>query len=377
VLGSSEFANPARALDEDVLFAVYGVSALIYRFFLYFGIVVGIYSRFDKLVGIVLALVALSLFVGRPLVRSVTSVWEKRKDLKPRPKEALIFLALLGVLVPLLIWPWSSRSVFPCFMDSSKIQKLTVPLHTSILEVFIREGMPVKKGALLFQLEPTALKLELVRKQVDREIILSNLRLSRLDEKEKTKAPGQEIELARADAGVKKITQELDLAVNGIRAPFSGVVTLLDPRVQQGFMPGKGTVVGELKSPSDCVVHALVPGRYIHDIQEGQSVEIWFPINGGTLFKKTIDEVKSYSEKNLPDSAFSSRFGGEIATEPEGRGALDVPLDDYFVCSVHFPENQGIPLGMTGKLVVSAPPEGALSRLVDTAVQTLNRESLF
>ncbi len=377
VLGLSKVVNPARSPEEHILFSVYGVSAFIYRFFLYFGIVVGIYSRFDKLLGIVLAMVALGLFVLRPVTMGTLNLWRKRKEFNLKLKEGLIFVGVITVVVALLAWPWSSKSIFPCYMESSKTQKLAVPFQTTISDVFIRQGMPVEKGALLLQLEPYTLQLELVRKQIEREVTRNSLWLTRVDDREKDKARGHELELTRAEANVKKTQQDLDIAVHGIKAPFAGVITSLDPRVQKGFMPGRGVILGELKSPRDCVVHALVPGTDMGKIRPGEPVEIWFPLNGGTTFRKKIDNVRSCNERNLPDSPFSSRFGGEIATEVEGHYASDAPLEDLYVCSIHFSDNRTIPLGLTGRLVVSSPPESTLERIFHHAVKTFNKESLL
>lgn len=377
VLGLSEVPNPVRSEEEYALLGVYGVSAFIYRLFLYFGIVVGVYSRFDKLLGIVLAVVALGLFVVRPITVGSLNLWKKRKEFKLRLVEGLVFVGIIGLLVTLLVWPWSSTSIFPCYMESAKRQKIAVPFQATIADVFIRQGAEVKQGDLLVQLEPYNLQLELVRKSVEKEVIRNTLWLTKLDEKEKAKARSYEMELTRAETGVEKIQRDLDLALHGIKAPFAGVVTSLDPRVQKGFMPGKGVVLGELKSPSDCVVDALVPGEYVEKIHQGESVDIWFPINGGITFRKNIESIRSYSERNLADSPFSSRFGGEIATEVESHFAADVPLEDLYVCSVSFPDNQTIPLGLTGRLVVSSAPESILGRIFRQAVQTFNKESLL
>ena len=377
VLGLGDVPNPVRSSEEHVLLGIYGVSAFIYRFFLYFGIVVGIYSRFDKLLGIVLAVVALGLFVMRPLIVGSLTLWRKRKEFKLRLVEGLVFMGVVGTVITLLVWPWSSTSIFPCYMESAKRQKIAVPFQATIADVFIRQGAPVEQGALLLQLEPYTLQLELVRKTVEREVIRNTLWLTKVDDKQKAKMRGYEMELNRAEASVQKIHHDLDLALHGIKAPFAGVVTALDPRVQKGFMPGKGVVLGELKSSRDCVVHALVPGTYLHKIRQGEPVEIWFPIDGGTTFHKKIARVRSYNERNLPDSPFSSRFGGEIATEVEGRLASDVPLEDLYVCSVNFSDNRTIPLGLTGRLVVSSPPESALARIFHSAAKTFNKESLL
>ena len=66
-LGIASVESPAVSDRESTVFAVYGIASIIYRFFLYFGIVAGLYFRFDKMVGLTLALGAFLFFVARPL----------------------------------------------------------------------------------------------------------------------------------------------------------------------------------------------------------------------------------------------------------------------------------------------------------------------
>ena len=58
VLGISLVSNSATTPREVFIFTVYGVAAFLYRVFLYTAIVLGVYYRFDKLLGILLALLA-------------------------------------------------------------------------------------------------------------------------------------------------------------------------------------------------------------------------------------------------------------------------------------------------------------------------------
>lgn len=378
VLGRSSVPNPAHTSRESSIFTVYGISAFLYRILLYSGIVIGVYYRFDKVIGICLALLALGIFVLRPIFMGVTNMFKNRREIRPRPVGVVIFmLVLAGAIVPLSI-PWSSKSVYPCFVGSSMIQRLTIPLHTLVEEVFIRDGMLVKKGQRLFQLDTSQLRLALEQRQIQREIVEREIQLLLLDKEHFAEAEGKAVELQQVDGEIQLLKEQFRLAQASLIAPFDGVITSLDDRLQEGFQPGEGVIVGDLRSLKKCVVHALVPAADIHKVAVGQEVEIRLPIGTGRILKKRIDTIKSYSEKDLRDSPFSSRYGGELATEEKGEKQRDAPLEAQYDCSVNVSnEDDTILLGMTGRLAVWSPPQSILAGLYKNMMRTFNRESFF
>lgn len=377
VLGLCYVPTTAADRRERVLFSSYGISAFVYRIFLYTGIVAGVYYRFDKTLGIVLAISAFTLFVIRPLLRGTKTLYAKRSEMKINPTGALIFSAIvLVVVVPLLI-PLSTKSVYPCYVESALIQKLTVPFLTSVDKVFIKDGSAVQTGETMFTLDATDLELSLTKKQIEFDILKKERELLRLDPKEIGRAPAKEIELFHVQDEIARIKEDLTIAQGGIIAPFDGVVTGLDYRMQTGFKPGEGTVVGEVQSPTHRVVRALVPEQDREKVHLGQEVEIWLPVGTGmTLFRK-IASIRSYHEKNLENSPFSSRLGGELATEVRDDTRQDVPLEAQYVCTMELEETDRFArLGMTGRMVVPSPPRSVFSRFLDGLFRTFNRESL-
>lgn len=147
--------------------------------------------------------------------------------------------------------------------------------------------------------------------------------------------------------------------------------------MQPGFQPGEGAVVGELQSTANCVIHALVPQKDRHKVLVGQEVKIWLPVSRVMILKRKIDTIATYSERDLRDSPFSSRFGGELATEIKGENTKDAPLDAQYKCSVpfHNAENR-IRLGMTSVLVVPSTPQSVFSMIIDALFRTFNWESI-
>ena len=378
VLGISLVSNPATTLREVAIFASYGVSAFLYRVFLYVSIAMGVYYRFDKMLGVLLALLAVALFIMLPLIRGAKTLFNRRAEIRPNPVGVLVFAGIVASTAAVFIVPFTSTSIFPCYLSAAVNQKLTIPLQTSVDRVFIREGTPVSKGDLLFTLDTSRLQLELIQKKANEGMLRTELKFLLQDESERGKVATKKTEIRRLGDQMKRVAKDLQMAQGGIVAPFDGIVTRLDYKVQAGLQTDDGAVVGEVESPNDCVVHALVPSKDLHKIHLGVRAIVWFPIGVGVVLEGAVHEIKPYSERDLKDCPFSSRYGGEIATEARGEERSDVPLDARYLCSVNLDNSRlRIPLGITGKLVVHSPPSSLLDRLIDKVRNAFNKESLF
>jgi len=378
VLGMSAVANPAMTPREVFIFGTYGISAFMYRVFLYTSIVMGVYYRFDKFLGISLALLAFSLFIVRPLFRGSKTMWGRRGELSVRAEGAFVLGLLVVLILAVLLTPISGKSVYSCYVASTKCQKLTVPLQTFVSKVMVREGTFASEGELLFTLDQSLLQLSLDQKVIKRDMLITEMKLLLLDEKRLSGAGQKEIEIAQTEDDIRKIKKDILLARDGVRAPFDGVVTNLDPRVQDGFQPGEGTVIGEFESLTHCIVRGLVPEKDLHKLSKGQEAEVWFTTGTGLLLMGVIDEIRPYSEHDIKNLPFSSRFGGEMATEVKGEEHADVPLEAYYQCSIPLHNlDQKLRLGMTGTLFVRAPGQSLLESLLGKVGRAFNREALF
>jgi putative peptide zinc metalloprotease protein len=377
VMGISQVTTSASSGREYMIFTVYGVCAFAYRIILYTGIVAGVYYRFDKFLGILLAVPAAWLFTVRPLVRGAKTLYDRRSQLQPRVSGIVTFVLLVSGVIGFFFCSWPRHTVYRCYVGPQEAQKITVPLPIPISRVFVEPGSIVKTGEVLFTLDTAQLELTLAEKIVDREIVSKEIELLLLSDGRKAQADGKRIELLKVEDEIERTREKLALASQGIIAPFDGVVTSLDPRMQEGFKPGEGTIVGEMEGLTGRQVHALIPEDDLEKIHSGQSVKIWLPLNHGQIFTRPVVDVKPYSETNLQNSPFSSRFGGEVATEAKGENELDAPLNAYYTCSVGFPDGADLPLGMTGKMIVASAPRSMASRLMHNLILTFNRESLL
>ncbi len=367
----------ARKADgrERLIVLSYGISASIYRVFLYAGIVMGVYYRFDKALGIVLGFLALMLFVVGPVTRGAAGLIKRRKEMRFRPVGLLVFVLLFGGAAFLLTRPWSGNSLYPCYVESSLMRQIVIPAQAPVGEVLVREGDLVEAGRTLFRLDPERLRRDLKEKELDQAFIQREISIIEDSGEDLSKIPMKLIELSQATDAVDRIRRDLENLE--WKAPFSGYVTRFALDLQPGAQQAKGTVVGEFASGYDCEILALVPETDILKIKPGSEVEVWFPLGEGISLRLTVSEVSPFKREDLQGSPFSSRFGGEIATRPQDERHHDTPVESYYLCKIVFPNQQGIPLGATGRLVVHSPPRSALQRTIEAAYRTFNKEILF
>jgi hypothetical protein len=173
---------------------------------------------------------------------------------------------------------------------------------------------------------------------------------------------------------VARLKEKLALASRGIRAPFDGVITALDPRMRPGFQPGEGMVIGEMESPHAMEAQALIPEEDLRRASVGREVKLRLP-GAESEARAVISGVRSYSERSLSGSPFSGKIGGSIAVEPKENDE-DAPLNAFYTCVADV-SAAGIPSGMTGKMVIADPPLSIAARFTREMRKTLRRESLM
>ncbi|MFH0822029.1 MAG: site-2 protease family protein, partial [Pseudomonadota bacterium] len=383
VLGLTSWPCNAADFRERMIFLLYGSLAYMQRVCVAFGIVIAVYYRFDKLLGLTLAIPAVFMFIINPVVRGSRTLADNAGMIRPRLVGATTAAIVLVVMLGVLVKPWSSKSIYPCYMASAKSQKLTAPLLTTVTKVNVKEGSAVQADEVLFSLDPEDLQVALIERESEHGILKEELQ-GLLVSKEWASAPAKDMELRQKESEIHRIRRDLAIAANGVLAPFDGVVARLSPLLQPGYQPGEGKIVGELQSVTQGVIHAFVSEGDIETIGAMSAVKVWFPVGTGAEFSAVVQDIRMFSEKDLGDTPFTVMMGGEAMTEAvqtpgtrKGKGRT-APLDAQYVVSCYFDnENLGIPMGMTGRLVVSQPPKSMVTRVIDGARRTFNRETLF
>jgi putative peptide zinc metalloprotease protein len=376
-LGIENINDPSSDRREAFIFGIYGALKTLYRFFLFSAIIGAVYFKFDKFLGAALAGIAILLFIILPLTKAIITVYRARKAMRLKWKVALGASVFCAAGFIALVVPWWGGASYPCYLEASRIMKITAPLDGAVRKVWIKEGQIVEAGAPMFTLEPVAVELALAKKIIERKILESELNLLKLNQQGHAGVPMKEMELAKVRAEERKLRGDIGTATGGACARFRGIITELDKKAQPGYDPGKGTVIGELKSLKNPVVVALTPERDIQRIKPGQSVSISFKAFQDKTYIGVVEKVRKFSERDLRGSVFSSERGGPIATEKIGEDGAEKPLNSHYLCYTTLKGGDGPPLGATGHYTIDSPPRSLLRRLFDSATQIFNRESLI
>ncbi len=180
-----------------------------------------------------------------------------------------------------------------------------------IIEMKVRRGSRVAKGAPIAKIDDAQILLEVSRLRAQNENARENYeRRKAIWEKDKI---GSELDLIAAktafeqtDAALKLLELQLDRTV--LRAPFNAVVEDIISEVGETVAPG--TPVVRLISDGSVRVRAGVPARYAESVRVGDSVEIMFEefqgdvINSKVVFVGSSIDPQSRTftvEANIPN----------------------------------------------------------------------------
>ncbi len=376
-LGIERISNPAATARDKRIYLAYGVAKTIYRLFLYAAIITGVYYKFNKFIGLILAFIAIGLFIVLPVLKGLNLVIKSRSQINVKWKAAIAGACLIVALTLPLFIPWSGKITFPCYMESARVIKITSPLDVTVRDVRIKKGDIVDEGEPMFKLDPVEVELALSKNLLKEKMIQNQIAIMKFNDQERSSVPIKELELRKVSIETEKLLKDREIAVTGVKAPFRAVVTDLDKRMGQGFKPGKAAIVGELKSIIDCQVLALAPEDAIHKVKPGQMVAIYFPAAGDKVYKSKVEKIKKFNEQDLRDSVFSSERGGPIATEKSSNSGGEEPLTSHYICSTSLKNSDRLPIGATGVFVIPGRPMSIMGRLFDAAAKTFNRESLI
>lgn len=247
--------------------------------------------------------------------------------------------------------------------------ELRPELEGRITQIYVREGAMVRRGAPLFQIDPSELRAQVARAEAERDLARQNLTRTRelLEQRASSQA---ELERAEATSRSAEATLQLlqvQLRRSTVRAPFAGVagertVSLGDYVTTQSRLISLQTV-----DPQRATF--TVPERFAAALQVGQQVTFRVAALPGREFTGTVDFVdpvvrmpgRTITIKAVVPNATRELQSGMFI---EARLATEVRPD-----AVIIPEDAILPL--QGANFVWAIVDGkATRRQVDLGVRT-------
>ncbi len=359
VLRVRDATSPAHSTGERLWFAVYGVLSSIYRVFVTVAIALFIGSKFF-FVGVVLALWAVAMMVGMPVVRLLQHLQSRQTLREGRVRFiglGAAILAAVALVVALVPVPQRRQSEGVVWLPERSILRAGTPGFIS--RVVAQPGAAVKQGdPLIRRIDPS----------LDAQTRVLEARVAEL---EATFGVEVVADRARADIVREQLAAE-QLALDRARdraaellvsAQTDGIFTVPSPADLPGRWHKKGEVLGYVLGADAPIVRVVVEQAEADlvgattkrvALRLGDEVERVIP---GHIVRQVPG-----GREEAPSQALTASAGGHIAVDPrdpEGRRTMervfqiDVALDEPVGRAVAFGQRvhvrfelEPVPLGL-------------------------------
>lgn len=285
----------------------------VYRFFLFLGIALLVYTFFIKLIGILLFIIEISWFILMPIGREVKTWWQLKSEILVS-KHSILNSAVIFVLLALFFLPWSTKIEVPSVLHYSSAISIYAPKSGNVTSHNFIAGKTVSKGDVLAILNSPDLESKIIL--TEKKILLLKARMARssADATERSLLLILEQELSGAVKQQEGLLNQRDALV--LRAPISGTLENVDPDFEKGIWLNSSTRLAIIKPNEIPAIIGLVAGGDLSFLQQGNTGKF---IPDNLEFKSRLVKVKKLSAiatVSLDESYLADVFGGKISVLP-------------------------------------------------------------
>lgn len=356
------------------LLVAYAIATWLYRFVLFLGIALLVYHFFFKALGIVLMIVELAWFIGRPIAMELKE-WASRREKYRLNRNTLATLTGLGLAIALFATPLHWPVHAPALMRAERQTRLYAPADARLVEIAARPGEAVAAGALLHRLESPDMDHRLA--SVERRITLLRWRA------------GVEVEATGGRANREALWGELEGAIAeraallalaarlAVTAPHAGVLAERDEDIRPGDWLAQGEWLATLVSPEDALVEAYLPEADLARVAPGAAARFHAEAPGRAPVALVVAEIATTATRRLESAPeLASDFGGGIAAHRRGEEITPTGAV-YRVLLRPVDQAAQAPLALRGTVRMEGERQSIAARLWRAGVAILVRESGF
>lgn len=353
----------------------FAITTWLYRLVVFLGIAMLVYLFFFKVLGILMMLVELHWFIGKPVFKEL-KVWrDRRSEVTPQRRRWL--WGVLGIFLLLLVFPFSSRVMGHGWIHAAEHQNFYAPIPAQI--VSMPQQRSFKTGDVLFVLDSSVLGIA-----EDRSNQLAQARENQIaglmglpDGESQRQLLNSQKAFFEAEAQLSADERERLV----LRAPFDGELQDVDHQLAPGVWVKSRESLGTLVDRKSWVIDAFVPEKDLARIEVGQAVKAQHladPLQRITGRVAAIDVSRTLA---LPSPMLDVQNGGPIATvmQPAGNGLAPVPMvrDALFRVRIELDEPVNLAHVATVRVRIEGKAESILASALRTAASVLIRESGF
>jgi putative peptide zinc metalloprotease protein len=298
----------------------FGFATWIYRFVLFVGIAVLVYHFAFKLAGVIMMLVEVVYFIGRPIWLEAKAWWSRRRDIRLN-RRTVITMTVLATLVGLVFVPWRSGITAPAVLRSSQHVDVFVPeFGARVADVSVAHGSAVEKGRRLVRLTSPDIDYRLGRTKSELDTLEWQMGARGLDAALLARSQVTEQEYQAALAEYRALSDQkrrLD-----ILTPIDGVVVDVADGIEAGtWMPAKTRLMSIVDATS-IVVEAYVDESDLDRLAEGDSARFIAEADSRIDIPLRVTALSRASTRLLTEPALASVNGGPITVRTPKQNEL-------------------------------------------------------
>lgn len=347
----------------------------VYRLVVFIGIALLVYFFFFKLLGILLMLLELVWFIGRPVMKEIGEWNKRRAEIQASRKRWFAVLVLAGLA--LLFVPFSSRITGYGWYHAQGQQTIHAPFPAQIVSMPTQRDF--KTGDVLFVLDSSILSIAQDRSRglaQAREAQIAGL-LGLPDGEAQRQTLNSQKAFYEAE---QKLNQDERERLT-LRAPFDGSLRDIDHHLAPGVWVKPREALGVLVDRQPWVIDAFVPEADLDRIQVGQAVRAGLNTDPLSWTDGRIEAIDVSRTLVLPTPMLDTLNGGPIATVAdaprEGQGRGQVVRDALF--RVRIVLDQPLPTHQVAivRVAIEGTSESLATGLLRRVVSVFIRESGF
>jgi putative peptide zinc metalloprotease protein len=355
------------------LLLVYAFSTWIYRLVLFLGIAVVVYHMFFKLLGILLFLVEIWWFIGRPVMREVAE-WVRRRRGRSLNVRTFITFAGVGLAMTALFIPWRTSIPAPALMTASSRVQLFSQMPGRVAAMRVRPGDHVRAGEHLIEFDSPDAAYRSDQASLRVAGLAAQIQAASQEPALRSRMQIflREMEGARAELAAAVAEHERLL----VRAPFSGTVVELAEPLSVGEWVKPGELVGVVADMSSSRIDAYLDEADLGRVALG-AVAAFVPTNiASPRISARVVSVERTAIRALVDQELASTHGGAIATRP-GPGEALVPEMPIYRVTLRPLDATAVRHAIVGTAVLEGQPASIAGQIWRNLVSVLIRESGF
>ncbi len=334
-LGNPPPERVSTSLGRTLILHAWGTW--VYRFFLFIGIAILVYTFFIKVLALFLFAVEIIWFIFLPIYRELKMWWLMRRDILAKKRSWITGGVWLGGVI-LLLLPLSGTVKAPAILHVADTIQVFPPMSANLKNLHIQAGAKVRKGDVLAEF--TSDDLLVKHTVVKSKIALTQRRLDRgnADKEDGTKRIVFSSELSGLQDELAILDKKIDELV--LRAGISGLVVDVNRELHAGRTFQHKDLLFRIQGQGAASLSGVVAEQDVHRIQTGAQA-VFIPDNfqqKSTAFELT--GVNKTSVSRLPFPELAEVYGGGVpASKIPGAG---VTADGSFY-SIYLKRNDAIP----------------------------------